>query len=121
MGYLRKTYPSIEFGAYQIDRIRDLSDIDILVNATPIGMQGYAYGYTPIEEKELQTLPGNSLVYDVIYNPKQTLLIKLAKKHNYRTVNGMDMLVNQALKAQKIWTGHIPDFKDMKIAALENI
>lgn len=119
--YLRKTYPNIEFNAYQIDRIRDLSEINILVNATPIGMQGHAADFTPVEEPELQTLPSGALVYDVIYNPRKTKLIKLAQKHNYRTICGMDMLIYQALEAEKIWTGRIPDFKDMKIAALENI
>lgn len=121
LNYLRKTYPQIEFNSYPIERIRDLSDIDILVNATPIGMAGISGGYSPVEENELRTLPAHALVYDVIYNPKKTLLIKLAQKYHYRTVTGMDMLVYQAVEAQKIWTGRTPDFKDMKIAALENI
>lgn len=119
--YLRKTYPDIEFNSFQIERIRDLSDINILVNATPIGMSGVSAGYTPIEEPELQTLPSNAIVYDVIYNPKKTMLIKLAQKHNYKTITGMDMLIYQAVEAERIWTGRTPDFKDMKIAALENI
>ncbi len=119
--YLRKTFPTIEFNAYQIDRIRDLSDINILVNATPIGMSGSAVGYSPVEETELTTLPEGAIVYDVIYNPKKTLLLKLAHKHNYRTINGVDMFIHQAVEAERIWTGHIPDFKDMKIAALEEL
>ena len=84
-------------------------------------MQGYAPAYTPINEEVLTTLPIDAVVYDVIYNPKKTSLIKLAQKHNYQTVTGMDMLIHQAVEAQKIWTGKTPDFKDMKIAALENI
>ena len=47
--------------------------------------------------------------------------VKLAQKHKYRTITGLDMLIHQALEAQKIWTGLTPDFKDMKIAALENL
>lgn len=121
LNYLRKTFPSIEFNAYQIDRIRDLSEVNILVNATPIGMSGNAVGFTPVEEPQLITLPPDALVYDVIYNPKKTVLIKLAQKHNYKTVNGLDMLIYQAMEAEKIWTGHLPDFKDMKIAALEEL
>lgn len=119
--YLRKTFPAIEFNAYQIDRIRDLSDINILVNATPIGMCGSAVGYSPVEEKELITLPSEAVVYDVVYNPKKTLLLKLAQKHNYRTINGVDMFIHQAVEAEKIWLGSMPDFKDMKIAALEEL
>ena len=119
--YLRKTFPNTEFSSHQIDRISDLSDINILVNATPLGMYGATCGYTPVEEPELLTLPPDALVYDIVYNPKKTNFIKIAQKHNYKTITGLDMLIYQALEAEKIWTGHTPDFKDMKIAALENL
>lgn len=119
--YLRKTFPNITFNAYQIDKFKDFSDINLLVNATPIGMSGSAVGYTPAEEDELRTLPNDAMVYDVVYNPKKTNLIRLAQKLNLRHINGVDMLVWQAYEAQKIWTGRTPDFKDMKIALLENL
>lgn len=121
LNFLRKKFPYVEFNAFQIERIRDLSDINILVNTTPIGMQGRAADLTPVEENELRTLPPNAVVYDVIYNPKKTKLLKLAQKWNYRTINGVDMFIHQALVAEQIWTGKTPDFKDMKIAALENL
>lgn len=121
LAYLRKTFPRVEFNALQIENIRDLSDVNILVNATPIGMQGVSADMTPVEERELTTLPSGALVYDVIYNPKKTVFIKLAQKHGYRTVNGVDMFIHQALAAEQIWTGKTPDFKDMKISALENL
>lgn len=119
--FLRSKFPDIEFDTYQIETIRDLSDINILINCTPIGMLGHAADMTPIEEPELKTMPKDALVYDVIYNPKKTKLLKLAQDNGYRTVNGIDMLICQALKAEEIWTGRTPDFKDMKIAALENL
>ncbi len=119
--YLENKYTDIEFNAYQIEHTRSLEDIDILVNCTPIGMKGRGADYTPVEEKELCTLPAGAIVYDVIYNPLKTVLIKLAQKHGYRTITGLDMLIYQAIEAQKIWTGQTPDFKDMKIAALENL
>ena len=121
MNYLRRKFPNITFNVYQIEYIRDLGDVNILVNTTPIGMQGRAADLTPVEEKELKTLPQGALVYDVIYNPKKTILLKLAERNGYRTINGVDMFIHQALAAQKIWTGRTPDFKDMKIAALENL
>lgn len=121
VNYLRKTFPNVEFNTYQIERIRDLSDIDLLVNTTPIGMLGRAADFTPVEENELRTLKQGAVVYDVIYNPKKTILLKLAQKYGYRTINGVDMFIHQALAAEQIWTGRIPDFKDMKIAALENL
>ncbi len=119
--FLRERFPNIKFNTFQIEYIRDLSDVDILVNTTPIGMQGRAADMTPVEENELRTLPQNAVVYDVIYNPKKTLLLKLAQKNGYRTINGVDMFIHQALAAEQIWTGRVPDFKDMKIAALENL
>lgn len=119
--YLRKTFPNITFNSYQIDKFKDFSGVNILVNATPIGMSGSAVGYSPAEEDELRTLPSDALIYDVVYNPKKTNLIRLAEKLNLRHINGVDMLVWQAFEAQKIWTGRTPDFKDMKIALLENL
>lgn len=121
VNYLRKTFPNVEFNTYQIERIRDLSDIDLLVNTTPIGMLGRAADFTPVEENELRTLKQGAVVYDVIYNPKKTILLKFAQKYGYRTINGVDMFIHQALAAEQIWTGRTPDFKDMKIAALENL
>lgn len=121
MKFLREKFPLVEFEVYQIERIRDLSDINILVNTTPIGMQGKAADFTPIEENELRTLPQGAIVYDVIYNPKKTILLKLAQKNGYKIINGVDMFIHQALAAEQIWTGKTPDFKDMKIAALENL
>ena len=66
VNYLRKTFPNVEFNTYQIERIRDLSDIDLLVNTTPIGMLGRAADFTPVEENELRTLKQGAVVYDVI-------------------------------------------------------
>jgi len=119
LNYMRKVYPNIVFNVFQIENIRDLSMIDILINATPIGMQGYSADMTPVEKWQLSTLPKSALVYDVIYNPRKTILVKLAEELGYRTVNGIEMLLGQAVAAEEIWTGQIPNVTDMKIALLE--
>lgn len=121
MAYMRRQFPQIEFESHQIDSVRDLSRYKMLVNTTPIGMLGRSADMTPIEENVLKTLPENSTVYDVIYNPKKTVLLKLAEKLGLGTINGLDMLVYQAVAAQEIWFGRTPDFNTMKIAALENL
>lgn len=121
MAYMRRKFPQIEFESHQIDLVRDLSKYQLLVNTTPIGMLGRSADMTPIEENVLRTMPANSTVYDVIYNPKKTILLKLAEKLGYNTINGLDMLVYQAVSAQEIWFGQTPDFNTMKIAALENL
>ena len=121
MAYLRRKFPEIEFTALQIERIKDLSKYDILVNTTPIGMQGRSADMTPVENYMLKTLPEHAIVYDVIYNPKKTVLLRLAEERGLKTINGVDMLVWQAVAAQKIWFGKAPDFTAMKLALLENL
>jgi len=121
MAYMRRKFPEITFNVYQIEQVRDLSKYQMLVNTTPIGMQGRSADMTPIEEPVLKTLPQGATVYDVIYNPKQTILLKLADKLGYKTINGLDMLIYQAMSAQEIWFNQTPDFNAMKIAALENL
>ena len=119
MNYVRRKFPNITFNVYQIENIRDLGEYDMLVNTTPIGMLGKAGDMMPVEEYALRSLKPDTIVYDVIYNPKKTVLIKAAEKLNLRTINGLDMLIYQAVAAQEKWLGNTPDFKDMKIAALE--
>lgn len=119
MNYVRRQFPAITFNVYQIENIRHLGEYAMLVNTTPIGMLGKAGDMMPVEQSALQTLSNDAVVYDVIYNPKKTVLIKAAEKLNLRTITGLDMLIYQAVAAQEIWFGRTPDWKDMKIAALE--
>ena len=119
MNYVRRKFPSIEFNVYQIENIRTLSEFSMIVNTTPIGMLGKAGDMMPVDEKALATMSRDAVVYDVIYNPKKTVLIRCAEKLGLRTITGLDMLIYQAVAAQEIWFGQTPDFKDMKIAALE--
>lgn len=121
LAYLRRRFPQIVFEVHQIDRVRDLSKYDILVNTTPIGMQGKSADMTPVEKEVLKTLSSEAVVYDIIYNPKKTILLKLAEELGFRTINGIDMLVWQAVAAQEIWFDKSPSFTDMKLALLENL
>lgn len=117
--YVRTKFPEIEFNVYQIQNIRSLSDSDIIVNTTPIGMKGFMADEMPLEIKDFKDLKSDVVVYDVVYNPIKTVLLKTAKEHGYRTIEGLDMLIYQAERAIEIWTGKSPDIKAMKIAALE--
>ena len=121
LNYMRKTFPEIQFDVYQIERLRDLSMVDILVNATPIGMLSHSADMSPVDKITLSTLPKDALVYDIIYNPRKTVLLKLAESLGYRTVNGVEMFLGQAVAAEEIWTGQTPNADAMKIAILENL
>ena len=117
--YFREKFPEIKINVYQIQVLSDLSNTDMLVNTTPIGMRSKAMGEMPVSNEVLKTMKKDALVYDVIYNPMKTALLENAEKNGLRTVNGLDMLIYQGAKALEIWTGKYPDVKDMKIAALQ--
>lgn len=71
---------------------------DVLVNCTPVGM--YPDTHCPVSEEIIATYRA---VVDLIYNPKDTPLLVLAKKHGAIALNGMYMLVAQAVGAEEYW------------------
>ncbi|MGN1051039.1 MAG: shikimate dehydrogenase family protein, partial [Acutalibacteraceae bacterium] len=75
------------------------ADIDLLVNATPVGMYPKSDA-CPVSDRAISH---SKAVFDAIYNPLETLLIKKAKANGSKAVGGMSMLVWQAVSAQKKW------------------
>ncbi len=71
---------------------RHVINADVLVNGTPIGMHPNVDD-TPFEQKRLR--PG-SVVFDTVYNPEQTLLIKEARQQGCKVITGVDMFIRQA-------------------------
>ena len=64
----------------------------------------------PIAENELNT----GLVFDMVYNPLETPLLKLAKARGIATINGLEMFVQQGARQFEIWTGKTPPVEDMR-------
>ncbi len=116
---LRENFPSVQMNCKRIEDLKDLSNYKMLINTTPIGMRSKSMGISPIDEDVIKTMNKESVVYDIVYNPLKTELIRLAKKHGIKTIHGLDMLIYQGAKAFEIWTGKKPDVLKMKIAALE--
>ena len=75
--------------------------IDILVNCTPVGMHPNV-GETPYGEHHMRP---NVVIFDTVYNPENTLLIKEARHRNCQVVTGVDMFVGQAALQYKLFTG----------------
>ncbi|MDR3750638.1 MAG: shikimate dehydrogenase [Terracidiphilus sp.] len=73
---------------------------DVLINTTPCGMVGVKQAL-PIAESELNA----ALVFDMVYNPLETPLLKLAKERGIATVSGLEMFVQQGARQFEIWTG----------------
>ena len=82
----------------------ELSNIALIVNTTPIGM-------TPnIDQSpwpENLSFP-NAMIYDLVYNPRETKLVKDAHAQGLQAATGLGMLIEQAALAFEIWTGHNP-------------
>jgi 3-dehydroquinate dehydratase / shikimate dehydrogenase len=73
---------------------------DVLINATPCGMAGTKQAL-PIAENELNA----GLVFDMVYNPLETPLLKLAKSRGIHVISGLEMFVQQGARQFEIWTG----------------
>ena len=81
-----------------------LAKADILVNATVVGMSPDT-DQTPVSA---DLLSANLTVFDVVYNPLQTKLLREAKTTGARTISGLDMLVWQGAISFEKWTGQTP-------------
>lgn len=99
--------------------IDNISQYSIIVNTTPLGTVGENQNKIPIASSLLANADKSALVYDLVYNPVETVLIKTAKSYGLKTVGGLDMLIGQAVKGFKIFTGKDADFDLMKNAALK--
>ena len=79
-----------------------MRDSKLVINATPVGMH-------PNESDSITTstdvFAKGQIVFDLVYNPQKTLLIKTAIRSGAKTINGLSMLVNQAAKSFELWTG----------------
>ena len=97
------------------------SNVSLLINATPVGLKDYSEGCSILNSKDLNKLPKDAIVYDVVYNPSETVFLRKAKEIGYRTFNGLDMLIHQAAKTFSIWTEKDPDIEYMKQSALKEL
>lgn len=75
---------------------------DVLVNATPLGTAGASEGESVVSS---EALTGIGLVYDLVYNPAETRLLREAKAAGCRVLGGLPMLAEQAALQFELWTG----------------
>jgi shikimate dehydrogenase len=86
---------------------------DVLVNSTPVGTW-----------PDVDAIPipadttAGALVYDLVYNPPQTALMRAATARGARVIGGLDMLVAQAARQFEWWTGRAPSLEVMRAAAI---
>jgi 3-dehydroquinate dehydratase/shikimate dehydrogenase len=88
---------------------------DVLLNSTPCGMADNKESL-PIAENELNA----GLVFDMVYNPMETPLLKLAKSRGIPVVTGLEMFVQQGARQFEIWTGKpAPEAEMQRVVELE--
>ena len=85
--------------------------MDVLINTTPCGMRGVKQAMA-ITENELNA----ALVFDMVYNPLETPLLKLARSRGLHAVSGIEMFVQQGARQFEIWTGKpAPEAEMMRV------
>ena len=80
---------------------------DVIINATPVGMKNPKE--SPLQESEINA----KNVFDMIYDPPETQLMKLARARGAQVIPGIEMFVQQAARQFEIWTGKPAPWDDM--------
>ena len=95
-------------------------EYDVLVNATPLGSGAFP-GETPLPRGLLRA---GSVVFDMVYEPRETPLIRAARALGCATIDGVEMLVAQAVGQFEAWTGEaapVEAMTDAATAAIEDV
>ena len=86
-----------------------LASADLVVNTTPVGMavagDPAAAERSPLRADQIAALSPATTVYDLIYTPRPTALLRLARQQGCRTIDGLEMLVQQGAASLRLWSG----------------
>lgn len=96
----KKVYLVSRKGEYNYDNIATLTDTEILINTTPVGM----FPNDGASAVDPAIFPSLEFVADPVYNPLRTYITEQARKIGVKASCGLSMLVYQAIKAEEIWT-----------------
>ncbi|NOT47926.1 MAG: shikimate dehydrogenase, partial [Acidobacteria bacterium] len=107
-----------EFGIAVKEISDERFDTDILVNTTPLGTKGDNENATIARAERLD---GLKLVYDLVYNPLETLLIKEAAAVSVPAIGGLKMLIAQGARQFEIWTGAEAPVTEMTAAVKKKL
>ncbi len=92
--------------------------VDLLLNATSLGL--YANDVSPLDGAQFD-LRRAGAVYDMVYRPAETPLLRAAKAAGCRTANGLGMLLYQGARALEIWSGQAAPLEVMRRALREHV
>lgn len=101
---LAQTFPQARFTVVDwAERAAALDGAALVVNTTSLGMQGM-----PDLDLDLSLLPESAAVADIVYVPLETSLLRRARERGHRTVDGLGMLIRQAVPGFRHWGGMEP-------------
>jgi 3-dehydroquinate dehydratase/shikimate dehydrogenase len=86
---------------------------DVIINATPVGMDSAKE--SPLQENEINA----KYVFDMVYDPAETKLLKMARAKGAQVIPGIEMFVQQAARQFEIWTGKPAPWDDMLSSVLK--
>lgn len=107
-------------GRGEVGTSGDIAVADIVVNATSLGMGQGTGGDGPLPCDPSLLRPGQ-VVVDLVYHPLETPWMASARAAGAVVIDGLAMLVHQAVLQQELWTGRRPDAAVMRSAALEEL
>ncbi len=84
-----------------------INQADLIINTTPVGMKNYKNDYDelPFGREFWSSLTSKSIIYDLVYNPRVTKLLRFSENKGCQTIDGSEMLVAQGAKSLSYWTG----------------
>lgn len=107
-GELSINVASAHVNTCMLDRIED--GVDLLINATPVGMYPNVDA-CPVSDDIIKS---SKYIFDAVYNPLETQLLKKAEAFGIKALGGISMLVWQAVVSHEIWNGSVYDRKDIE-------
>ena len=114
-----KTVASVEiFGWTPLEILQASDNVALIVNATPLGMSPKIEASPWADDLPL---PPDAFVYDCVYNPAETRLVRQARTAGLRAATGLGVLVEQGALAFELWTGKLAPRKLMRLAAEEKL
>jgi shikimate dehydrogenase len=95
----------------RVGTLDDVARADLLVNSTSVGM---GTDESPLDGTLMRP---DLAVADIVYHPLETALLRVARRLGAHTIDGLGMLVHQAIRQQQMWTGKRPDPAVLRAAA----
>ena len=94
---------------------KNLALFDIVINTTPLGMHPHSSS-SPLRE---EVISEKHVIYDIVYNPLKTKLLKDAQRKKAQTIGGLKMFLGQASEQMHLWTSVKVNFKTMEAIYLQ--